>query len=217
MVIINDPESPSGLKRQELSELGIFHIIASNMTISKIAYSDKVLEQIDEQQTAQMDIATAIARSKAAIQNTIANIEEGKEKSAKAEWEQDVIKAKAVALAEQIKEVALLARDAAQFTKEEQILLGEGESKRKSLNMEADGSLGVKLPAWERVNAKYAEAIGAYKGNWVATTVIGADGKAADGTSGVNGATALIQMLTVKTAKDLALNMEFKGKPETQK
>lgn len=210
MVIIKDPASPGGKKRQELSELGIFHIAASNMTISKIAYSNKVLEQIDEQQTAQMDIATAIARSKAARQNTIANIEEGKEKAAKAEAEQNVIKAKAVALAEQLKEVARLARDAAIFTKEKEILLGEGESKRKSLNMEADGALGVKIPAWERVNAKYAEAIGNYQGNWVPVTVMGATGTA------VNGADALITLLTAKTARDLALNMTISTKKQVK-
>lgn len=202
MVIVKEPTSPGGLARQEMSELGLFHIKASNMAISKIAYSDKVLEQIDEQQTAQMAVQTAIARSKAARQNTIANIEEGKEKASKAEWKQNVLKAQAIAKAEQIKQVAKLARDAAEFTKQKDILLGEGESIRKKLNMEADGALGIKIPAWERVNAKYAEAIGNYQGNWVPVTVMGGPGA---GT--VNGADALIRLLTVKTAKDLALDM----------
>lgn len=212
MVLIKDTEAPGGYARQELSELGLFHIKASNMSISRIDYEDKVLEQIAKQQTAQMDVQTAIARSKAAIQNTIANIEEGKEASTKAEWEQNVIKAKAVALAQQMKEVAELARDAAEFTKEKEILLGEGEAERKRLNMEADGALGVKLPAWERVNIKYAEAIGNYQGNWVPVTVMGATG-----TGAVNGADALITLLTAKTAKDLALDMTFNTKPVTKR
>lgn len=66
--------------------------------------------------------------------------------------------------------------------------------------------MNPKLEAWKEVNFKYADAIAAYKGNWVPTTVMGSDGQSADGTTGVNGASALIQMLTVKTARDLALD-----------
>ena len=211
MEIVEEAGAPGGYARQEESKLAEVHLVASNMAISKIAYEDKVLDQIAEQQKAQMAVQTAIAKAKEAEQNAITAEQQGIEAATRAEWEQNVIKAKAIALATQKKEVAKLAKEEAGFIKAQQILLGEGEAARKKLVMEADGALEIKVKAWKEVNFKYAEAIANYKGNWVPTTVMGGTGQSADGTAGVNGASALIQMLTVKTAKDLALDTTITG------
>jgi regulator of protease activity HflC (stomatin/prohibitin superfamily) len=116
--------------------------------------------------------------------------------------EQEVIKAQAVTEAQQQLEVATLAAKAAEQTKREQILLGEGEATRKRLVMQANGALEDKLAVWKEVNLAYANAIEKYTGNWVPTIVMGGDGK------NTNGADNLISLLTTKTAKDLALDFK---------
>ena len=77
--------------------------------MSKIGYSDKVLQQIAQQQESNMQIQTAKAQSAAAQQNAIKAEEEGKAAAAKAKWEQEKIKAVEVTKAEQEYEVARLA------------------------------------------------------------------------------------------------------------
>lgn len=47
----------------------------------------------------------------------------------------------------------------------------------------------------------YLKAVAAYTGNWVPSTVMGTGG------SSVNGATALVELLTAKTARDLNLDL----------
>jgi regulator of protease activity HflC (stomatin/prohibitin superfamily) len=92
------------------------------------------------------------------------------------------------------------ARLQAQTTKE----LADAEAYQKAKIYKADGALEKKLKAYVAVNAKYATALENTKARLVPETVIG-------GTSGGKGgsgdATALIDMLTAKTAKDLALDI----------
>jgi hypothetical protein len=78
---------------------------------------------------------------------------------------------------------------------------------RKKLVMNADGALDKKLEAYKVVNAKYAEAIKNYQGAWVPSVIMGNSAG-----TGANGGQALIDMLTAKTAKDLALDMSIVGK-----
>ena len=100
----------------------------------------------------------------------------------------------------------LSAKEAAEYTKQEQILLGQGEAERKRLNMKADGALHPKLATYERVNAMYAKAMAEYKGDWVPKVQMGA---IAGGGGNASGAQAMIDMLTIKTAKELALDMSI--------
>jgi hypothetical protein len=89
------------------------------------------------------------------------------------------------------------------MTKKEQIALGEGEAKRRTLVMEADGALEKKLEAWVKINEAYAQAIAKHEGSWVPSVVMG---NAPGGTANGNGASDLIALLTAKTAKDLSLD-----------
>ena len=122
----------------------------------------------------------------------------------KAKWDQEVIKAKEVTTAEQRKAVATLDAETAALRKREQILIGEGEAERRKLVMAADGALDKKLEAYIKVSEFYANAIAKYTGAWVLSVMMG-------GASGSgNGANALIDMLTAKTAKELGLEMGAK-------
>jgi hypothetical protein len=188
-------------ERQEEAAMNVFGIKTFNFAINELPYDPAVENQIKGQQQLMMDVQTAIAAAKKAEQNAITVAKEGEANAAKAKWEQEVIKAQAVTEAQQKKEVASLEKDAAEFEKKKQILLGEGEAERKKLVMAADGALEKKLDAWVNVNKAYAEAIQGYSGSWVPSIVMGGDNKSA------SGANDLINLLTAKTAKDLSLDV----------
>lgn len=105
--------------------------------------------------------------------------------------------------------VADLDRKAAEQTKLQNILLGEGEAARKRLVLEADGALEQKLAAYSFVVPKIFEAL---RGTaFVPSIVMGGSDAGSHST-----AQGLIDLLTAKTAKDLALDLSLPGsKPKT--
>jgi regulator of protease activity HflC (stomatin/prohibitin superfamily) len=188
-----------------------------NFEIKNFDYEDKVKQQIAKQQTARMNVETAKAEAEEARQNELKAIAEGKKNVAIAKYEKEEEKIRAVVDAQKDKEVAELQaqkklevakldKEAAAETKQANILEGEGLAEKKRLILAADGALQQKLDAYVRVNSMYAEAIKNYQGDWVPKTIMGSNG-AAPG----NGAQNLIDLFTVKAAKDLALDMEIKG------
>ena len=104
------------------------------------------------------------------------------------------------------------AKAAEQFKRGE-ILRGEGEATRKRLVMQADGALQPKLEALIKMNAAYAEAIARYQGQWVPSVVMGPGGNAAS----ASGAQQLVDMLTLKTARDLGLDLNVAGAVRTRR
>lgn len=200
--LVPDPKSPGGYARQEDAPFKTYGIRVAAISVDKIIYEERIINQIAEQQKALMQVKTAIAKSKEAEQEAIKVEAEGKAKAVKAKWDQEIIKAKAVTAAEQKRDVAKLEKIAAEYEKQKQILLGQGEAERKKLVMLADGALKQKLEAYVEVNKMYAKAISDYKGNWVPATVFGS--RASSG-GGYNGAQNLIDLFTVKTANDLHL------------
>lgn len=197
--------------RQQGSVLNELGIKLQPMTISELKYDSVVEKQIAERQKAITQVQNARANALRAEQDAITVAKQGEADAAKAKWEQEVIKAKEVTLAQQKLEVARLAAEAAAQTKREQILLGEGEAERKKLVMQADGALDPKLKAYIEVNAKYAEAIAKYQGDWVPKVVMGNSGGKG------NGAQDMIDLLSVKTAKELGLDMSVAGAGNTKR
>lgn len=187
-------------ERQEDAVLNNYGIKTSNFAVTRLPYDEAVENQIKQQQGLVMQVQTAIASAKEAEQSAITIAKQGESSAAKAKWEQEVIKAKEVTLAQQKYEVSVLEAKSAEQQKRRDILLGEGEGSRKRLVMQADGALDKKLEAWVEVNKLYAEAIKGYAGQWVPAIVMG-DQKSS------NGATALVDLLTAKTAKELGLEI----------
>lgn len=198
-------------ERQEEAVLTMYGIKTSNFAVSQLPYEEAVENQIKGQQEIMMKVQTAIASSKEAEQRAITVAKEGEANAAKAKWEQEVEKAKAVTLAQQEKEVAQLDAQAAASEKQANILRGEGEAERKRLVMNADGALEKKLEALVAINKMYATAIQEYKGNWVPSVVMGGEGNRTGG-----GATALVDLLTAKTAKELGVDLGTKGAARTK-
>jgi regulator of protease activity HflC (stomatin/prohibitin superfamily) len=186
--------------RQEQSPLEKYHINLYNLSINSIDYDENVERQIVAQQNATMQVQTAIAKAKEAEQRAITVAKEGEANAAKAKWEQEVIKAQVITEAQQKKEVAQLGMEEAEFSKKRDILVGEGEAAKKRLAMTANGALEQKLEAWIRVNEAYAKAMEG--STWVPSTVIGGTGA-----SSGSAANTLIDMMLVKTANQLRLDM----------
>ena len=145
---------------------------------------------------------------KAEKEAAVAKINAEKEKSiALIEAEQAKIQATRAATVAQIEaeqrlKVAELDKKAADEAGQATILKGKADATSRELALKADGALKVKLDAWVQVNQAYALAIQQYKGNWVPSVVMGST----PGGAATSGAQDLINMLLIKTAKDLAVD-----------
>jgi hypothetical protein len=201
--------------RQEESPLVRFGVNMYNIAIVDINYEKVVEDQISQQQQATIAVQIAIANTKRAEQDNLTFAKQGEAEATKAKWAQEVIKATAVTRAEQEKmvattqanqrlQVASLDKQAAEQTKQQQILLGEGESTRAKLVMQANGALEQKLQTYLKVAEVNAVAIGSYRGALVPSVIMGAGAN----NSGASGSVVdLISMLNARAAKDLALDL----------
>ena len=109
-------------QRNPLQGLGI---TLANFEVKLFDYTEKVRAQISTQQTALMAVATARAKAQQAEQEALMAEAEGKANVARAKYEEEEKKIRAVVGARQRLEVADLDRRAAAEKKQEQILLGK--------------------------------------------------------------------------------------------
>lgn len=203
------------------SDLADYGVVVNGFQITDWNFEPKTLQQIATKREATMAIITAIANAERAKQDAITSEEQGKANVMTAKYEKEVEKEKAVVDAERAKQVAVIAAEqavevarqakleaeqkkfAAAEYKQEQVLRGEGDGEYKRLVMEADGALAQKLQTYERVMERFAAAV--EKQKWVPEIQMG--GETSNG--GANAMT-LIEMMGVKAAKDLALDMSIK-------
>jgi hypothetical protein len=191
-------------RRQQGSVLQEFNIRLQPISIKNLDYDEVVKKQIVDRQKSTTAVQLAIAQALKAEQDAITAEKNGMATAAEAKWKQETIKAQVLTEGEQKRDAAKLAKEEAEFYKQQQILIGQGDAERKRAVMEADGALDPKLHAWIEVNKAYAAAIGEYQGNWVPTITM-------DGKSTASGAQAMIDLLSAKTAKDLSLDMSLTG------
>jgi hypothetical protein len=191
--------------RQDESPITQFKIRIYNLSLNEVKYEDRVEQQIGQQQNAIQQVQLAIAQAKEAEQKAITAAKQGEANAATAKWEQEVFKAKAVTEAQQKLEVARLEVATAEQYKLKKIKEAEGDAEYKRKIIVADGALQQKLEAYTEVMKAFAESIGKQK--WVPEVVMSGNDKTAAG----GNATALIEMLSAKVAKDLALDMKVGG------
>ncbi|MDD5355106.1 MAG: SPFH domain-containing protein [Candidatus Omnitrophica bacterium] len=190
--------------RQEEAILSQYAIKTSNFAVVSLPYDEAVEGQIKQQQQLNMQVQTAMAAAKTAEQQAITVVKQGEANAATAKWEQEVVKAKEVTFAQQKLEVARLDKQAAEQVKLKLILEGEGEAEKRRLIMGADGALTQKLDAYKYAIDRMASAI--EKQKWVPEIQMGNAG-----TQASTGAQQMIDMLMIKVAKDLSLDMKMKG------
>jgi hypothetical protein len=192
------------IARQDLSPLEEFSIKTFNLAINEVKYDPTVEAQIKQQQDMIMQVQTSIAEAKRAEQTALTAAKNGEAEAAKAKWDQEVIKARLVTEAEARKAVAALDVQTAELRKKELELQGEGEAAKRRAVMQADGALAVKLDTYKAVMHDAFDAIKGYQGNWVPGVVMAGSGQ--NGHQG-NGAMDMINLMSVKAAQDLNLNL----------
>lgn len=211
-----------GQPKHRKSNIEDYGIVVSSFQMTDWDFEQKTRDQISSKREATMAIITAKANAQRAKQDTITAEEQGKARVMTAKYAKEEEKIRAVVDAEKIKEVAIISavqkvdvasqikleaeqkKLAAVEYKQEQILIGEGIGERKRLVMEADGALEQKLATYERVMGRFASAV--EKQKWVPEVQMGGS---ASSQNGVSAAQNLIEMFSVKTAKDLALDVKM--------
>ena len=214
----------NGLPIHLTSDLEDYGIGVNGFQITDWDFEPKTLQQIATKREATMAIITAIANAERAKQDAITSEEQGKANVMTAKYEKEVIKEQAIVDAQRAKQVAVIAAEqrvevarqqqleaeqkklAAVEYKQEQILRGEGDGEYKRLVMEADGALQQKLETYQRVMGYFANAV--EKQKWVPEIQMGGGSEGGGG----DAAMALIEMLSVKAAKDLALDLDVSDK-----
>lgn len=190
-------------ERQEESALRAFGIKVVNFAPRELEYDETVKKQIADQQAITMQVQTARAEALEAEQRRITAEANGKAAVMKAQYEEEEKKIRAVVAAEQALKVAELNKKAAEFTKQKDILEGQGQAEKKRLVMNADGALEIKLKTYENVMGRFAQEFAKQK--WVPDIQMGS----ADAKNG-NAAADMINLLTIKATKDLGLDMKMK-------
>lgn len=228
-------------ERQETSALQVFGIQCYQFTINKIDYDTAIEAQIKQQQQITMNVQTSMADKVLAEQRAQTAEANGRASATEAKWKQETIKATEVTKAEQERQVDLIKADrekqvqvtnanrdkevaetaasqrlavaeldkkSAEQTKQQLILIGEGEATKKKLVLEADGALEQKLAAWKEAQGYYANALrGA---TLVPSVVMGTGGPGAQASFD---AQSYLQLLGIKAAKDLSLDMSIPNRP----
>lgn len=205
-----NPTAPNGIEREETSPIAKFGMSASNITINAIDYDPVVEQQIKQQQEAIMAVQQSIVNARKAEQDTITVEQQGKAEAAKAKWTQEVSKATAVTAAEQEKEVAVtqaqkdkdvaeLALQTAKLAAQHTVTDAKADADAKRLAVTANNNLELRINAWVQVQTAWANAYGNQR--QTPDTVVGS------GSGGGNGLNqGVVDMLMVKTARDLQLN-----------
>lgn len=187
--------------RQEVSTISVYGLRLYNVAVKNIAYDKSVEDQIRTQQQSIMSVQTAMANAKKAEQDVITAQKEGEAEAAKAKWEIEVTKARAVTQAESDRAVAEENVKTASLNKQRDILEGEGIAAKKRLVMQADGALDQKLKAYIQTQQYWADAFSKYSGNIVPLYQTGGNG------NGNNGAFNFMEIMGAKAAKDLSLSL----------
>jgi hypothetical protein len=204
------------VQRQEESALKQFGIKTFNFSVQELVYDDAVEKQIRGQQQLIMDVQTSMAEAKKAEQRAFTVAKNGEADAKIEEWKQKAIMAKEVTLATQNLEVAKLDAQAAAQKKQKMILEGEGEAEKRKLIMNADGGLAIKKDAYVEVQRNWAENLCKYPGNWVPQIVM-AGGEGKGGITAASGMMEMMNILSVKAAKDLGLDLQLSGVDKTKR
>lgn len=204
--IVRDKEGK--IVRAAESPLADFGIKTFNLTINEVKYDAAVEGQIQQQQAAIMAVRISMANAQKAEQDARTAAEKGKADAATAKWEQEKLNATLVAEAEGKRKAEEQNALAMEFYKRAQTAKGEAEYAYRSKLMQADNALEKRLEAYVETQKVWAKAVADYKGNWV--PAINSGGNGANGAG--SGMQTLVDMLSVKTAKDLGLDLGLQPK-----
>lgn len=202
----------SGNKLRKFSSIKEYGITVADAQITTVDYEQRVDDMLGKK----IESATRASVSKqeaiTAQQQAISAKAEGERNLITIEYEQkqeqtrQVVQAETqVKLAEQDKQKQRIAAEAAELEARKVKTLADAEAYAKAKVMAADGALDKKLEAYKYVMAEGFKAIGDYKGAWVPSIISGGGNG-----SGSNAAFNMMEMLSIKAAKDLSLDLKNK-------
>lgn len=202
----------TGNKLRKFSSIKEYGITVADAQITTVDYEQRV----DDMLAKKIESATRASVSKqeaiTAQQQAISAKAEGERNLITIEYEQkqeqtrQVVQAETlVKLAEQDKQKQRIAAEAAELEARKVKTLADAEAYAKAKVMAADGALDKKLEAYKYVMAEGFKAIGNYEGAWVPSIISGGAG-----TGNSNAAFNMMEMLSIKAAKDLSLDLKNK-------
>jgi hypothetical protein len=200
-----------GGKLRKFSSIKEYGITVADAQITTVDYEDRV----DQMLAKKIESATRASVSKqeaiTAQQQAISAKAEGERNLITIEYEQkqeqtrQLVRAETqVKLAEQDKQKQRIAAEAAELEARKIKTLADATAYEKQKIMSADGALDKKLEAYKYVMAEGFKAIGNYEGAWVPSIISG--GGAGNGNAAFN----MMEMLSIKAAKDLSLDLKNK-------
>lgn len=200
----------NGEAKRKFSSVKEYGITVADAQITDVDYEEKV----DQMLAKKIDAATKASISKqelmTAQQQQLTAEAQGKSKLVEIEYEQKQEQTKQVVAAQTKVAVAkedLLQQEiqlqASRKEAEKIKTLAEANAYAKQKAIQADGALDKKLDAYIKVQGYWATALGQYQGNISPSVVSGA------GITG-NGATNFMELMGIKAAKDLSLDLKNK-------
>ncbi|KKQ77401.1 MAG: hypothetical protein US98_C0005G0010, partial [Parcubacteria group bacterium GW2011_GWC1_38_6] len=130
--LITDPNT--GTQMTPWATMGITF---TQFDLKNLLYSDTVYAQIAAQQEARMGVETAIANALKAEQDLLTAQKQGEAAVMTARYTEEAQRVLSLVDAEYAQQVAEIEMQAAEFTKQRDILLGEGEAEKRRLILDA--------------------------------------------------------------------------------
>lgn len=201
----------NGVLARKSSSIKAYGITVSDASIAGVTYSDQVTQRLKKKVESATEASIAKQKLMTAEQQRLTAEAEGKKKLTEIEYQQkqeqtrQVVAAQTqVELAKQDLEKQNIALQAAYKEAQKVKTLADAEAYAKQRVMQADGALDKKLEAYKEVQGYWADAFSKYEGDITPQIVSGGAG-----TSG-SAWNELMQMIGLRTAKDLSLDLKNK-------
>ncbi len=205
-------KNSAGEEVRKGSDLAPFGIVIASATIENVIYENAVVEKLSKKIEASTRESVSKQNLVTAQQEAMTAEAEGRRKLVEIEYKekeiqtQQLVQAETqVRLAEKDQEKQKIALQAAKLEAEKIKALADAEAYSKSKVMQADGALEKKLTTYKETQKMWADAFSNYKGNMVPLYQTGGGGAKSS-----NAGTDFMQIMTLKAAKDLNLDMSVK-------
>lgn len=199
----------SGARKRKFSSIKEYAVVIGDAQIIDVDYESKVDEMLGKKIQAATEASVSKQRLMTAQQQQLTAEAEGKKELVKIEYEQKQEQTKQVVAAQTLVELAkqdLLKQDIALQASVKEAAkiktLADANAYDKQRAIQADGALDRKLAAWLESQRAWAAAFGGFQGNLVPLYQTGSGGN--------NNALNWMEIMGMKAAKDLNLDLKNK-------
>jgi hypothetical protein len=198
-----------GQVKRKFSSIKEYEVTVGDAQITHVDYEAAIDTLIQKKLTAAANASISRQVLMTAQQQALTAEAQGKQRLVEIEYKQKEDQTKKVVGAQTLVEVAKqdlikqeIARQAAEKEAAKIKTLADAEAYAKQRVMQADGALEKKLEAYVTVQSYWADAFAKYGGNVVPTY--------SSGGSSNNGATQFMELMGMKAARDLSLDLKNK-------